>query len=256
VSAAENGRRPLVNTRAATRVTNLLSGLAQTSALIEGVVTAIDYEYDEEDGPRTVVTLSSVKAHAGNAQAVMQLRNFGGPRPDGGYSVVSDQARFVKGATYIVFLRNTSWKLSPVLNSWAFRVTDIDGKEALVDTVGSMVLGLDDSGFALSTPIFEPVGFVGKAPARRNEDPINMQPMTRAQLATAVNAHLLTRRMQLTTDFYDMPIAAVNWREGVTSPASGASNQSANSTESSGPMNDQPPSEIFSNGIPATESVP
>jgi hypothetical protein len=251
--AAPPGRRPPPDARAPARVSNLLSTLTQTSAVIEGVVSAIEHEYSEEDGPRTVVTLSSVHAREGSAPPEVKLRNFGGPTPDGRYLAVSDQPQFVLGATYVVLLRNTAWSLSPVLDSLAFRVDTLeDGREAMVDTDGNVVEAVNETGFVRTVRAFEPVDLDGARPARAAHAPAHARALSRAELVAAVRQNLGARRMRLTTDFYDLPQATANWREGPVTPHAADIPPSREST----PVPDVPPTERSTRAPRAPEATP
>ena len=62
----------------------------QTAFVARGVVSAIDYEYSEETGPWTVITLSGVRSLVGQAKSdSVKIRQFGGPKPNGSTLTVS-----------------------------------------------------------------------------------------------------------------------------------------------------------------------
>src|SRR4051812_27316685 len=64
-------------------VTDLKSAVDQTAAIVEGVVTDIQYAYSEEEGPWTRVILSDVQAHFGTVPERVEIWHFGGPLPNG-----------------------------------------------------------------------------------------------------------------------------------------------------------------------------
>src|SRR5262245_23615736 len=93
-------------------VGDLRSAIDQTAAIVEGLVTDIQYDYSEEEGPWTRVMLSDVHAYFGSAPPQVEIRHFGGPLPNGRMLVAAELPVFVQGKRYIVFLRNTAWNVS------------------------------------------------------------------------------------------------------------------------------------------------
>lgn len=77
----------------------------------------------------------------------------GGDLPDGTRLTASHIVEFSRGERYVLFLRNTSWRLSPIVGSYAFRV-DATGPELLVARDGGVVQGFSGAGIAISEPVF------------------------------------------------------------------------------------------------------
>ena len=76
----------------------------------------------------------------------------------GTYVEVSELPRYVLGGRYLLFLRNTDWRYSPVLGDDAYRFERIAGKETLVSTSGRAVTGLGADGIETNTAaLTEPV---------------------------------------------------------------------------------------------------
>lgn len=134
--------------------------LPQVNSVISGRVDGIRFDYDDCDGPRTVVQLTGVKTLLGDQRSEqLELRTFGGPLPDGEYVYASELPRFVLNAEYVVFLRNTDWRFSPVIGDWALRKYTIFGKEVLVNTDGFAATGINEQGLRFSAKqVAEPVG--------------------------------------------------------------------------------------------------
>jgi hypothetical protein len=137
----------------------------QIQAIVQGDVEDITFDSQECEGPRTVIHLSAVSTLLGDPHdSKMTLRVFGGPLPNGSFVSASELPRYVLGAHYILVLRNTDWRFSPVIGDLAFRAETIAGKQVLVDTDGHGVTGISDSGVDTATPqLTEPVGLNRKA---------------------------------------------------------------------------------------------
>jgi hypothetical protein len=130
-----------------------------TGAVVEGTVTGIAHFYSESAGPRTHITLSSVKAHAGQAPGTVVLDVYGGPLPDGTFAAVADEPHFIMGKKYVVFLSNRPWRVSPVVRRMAFRVEGVGGKEVLVSNDGRPAREVTRKGIAMGrTALFKAVG--------------------------------------------------------------------------------------------------
>lgn len=126
--------------------------LQQLHSVAEGTVEDIHFDMDDCWGPRTVVTLGKTRSLIGAAvPARVELYTFGGPLPGGSYLEVSELPRFVLGARYLVFLRNTDWRYSPVMGDMAYRAERIAGKDVLVSTGGRAVTGLGADGIETDT---------------------------------------------------------------------------------------------------------
>jgi hypothetical protein len=145
--------RPPPTARKSLPVTDLQSAIDQTAAIVEGQVTDVQYEFTRRDGPWTRVTLSDVRAHFGSAPEKLELRHFGGPLNDVSILLVAELPEFIKGERYLVFLRNTAWNLSPVVDNLAFRVEVVGEAEALVNSDGFAVVGIGADGVELGPEI-------------------------------------------------------------------------------------------------------
>jgi len=110
----------------------------QSAALVEGTVDRIRYTFDERRGPREEITFRGVTVHLGTEPfPPLVVRTLRGPLPDGSFLDPTEQPRFVRGATYLLFLRNTSWFYTPVLE--ALRVERVASREVLIDQQGFAV---------------------------------------------------------------------------------------------------------------------
>jgi hypothetical protein len=134
--------------------------LPQLQSVVRGIVTDISYDYLDCEGPRTVVTLSRVEVLlGGKVSSEVQLRVFGGPLPNGKYVEASELPRFVNGAVYILFLRNTDWRFAPVMGDLAFREETIFDRPVLIDSDGFAVTAVSKTGIERNTEqITEAVG--------------------------------------------------------------------------------------------------
>jgi len=141
-----------------TRALGLEDALRQTAAVIEGNVVSVRYDYDEEQGPRTVATLERLVVRLGKlgerAPSSIELRSFGGFLPDGREVIATHVPHLAEGARVVVFLRNTEWTLSPVMNDLALRLVTFGSASALVDQYGRLVVGLDARGLKPGLPFF------------------------------------------------------------------------------------------------------
>src|SRR5690349_25088329 len=103
-------------TRRSSDLFNALSALSQTALVVEGTVKEAVSEFSEDTGPWTRFELSEVVVHFGEGKLErLALLQRGGNHPDGRMLVVSTSPQLVVGARYLVFLRNTSWNLTPVV---------------------------------------------------------------------------------------------------------------------------------------------
>jgi hypothetical protein len=150
------GDRDVVQPASFDRIDTLLK---QTAAIVRAKVTGISYAYGNCLGPRTIVSLDGVQTLAGtNADDHVELVTFGGKLPDGHFVSASELPRYVKGASYILFLRNTDWRFSPVIGDLAFREENIAGRPVLIDSDGFAVSGVGPSGIERhSAQLMEPV---------------------------------------------------------------------------------------------------
>lgn len=232
----------------------LLSVLGQAAAVVEGVVSKIDFTYTDAEGPWTVVTLSQVSGLLGTVPSEIQLRIVGGPKPDGKWLKVSNHPVFVLKEKYVVVLRNTRWHLSPILNNLALRETTFEGAEVLVDSSGGLVTGVSSSGVEISSPVFEapmlngstvptlapqanisaastPI-FNGKAvpadAAQGNAASGAKSKLNRDQFLSALQGEAAARGVSVSGRFYDQPADGDDWRN---SPVAGTPPMGASSPD-------------------------
>jgi hypothetical protein len=127
--------------------------LPQVHSVVEGVVGDIRFDYEECEGPRTVVRLSEVSSLLGERhESRIELRIFGGQLPNGNFVSVSEIASFVLGARHVTILRNTDWRFSPVIGNLAFRHETIAGKPVLVNSSGFAATGVTETGIEANSP--------------------------------------------------------------------------------------------------------
>jgi hypothetical protein len=134
--------------------------LPQLYAVVRGHVTDISYDYLDCQGPRTVVKLDRIQTLIGEkVDTEIELRTFGGPLPNGNYVSASELPRYAIDASYVVFLRNTDWRFSPVTGDLAFREEVIADRPVLVDSDGVAVSGVGEIGVERRTgQLTEPAG--------------------------------------------------------------------------------------------------
>jgi hypothetical protein len=123
--------------------------LAQTAAVVEGTVDSRDEQLDELPGygPREVAVLSDVVVRLGELTVqtdTLKIRSMGGPIPsvdDDGmdYIDVDHVPILTPGERYVFFLRNTSWRFSPVAWDYIYRRDNIGGSDVLVHQSGHVV---------------------------------------------------------------------------------------------------------------------
>jgi hypothetical protein len=154
----------------------------QVHSVIEGDVSDISFDDRDCEGPRTIIHLTRVSALLGSppAGSTLDLRVFGGPRANGGWISISEAPRYILGAHYVLFLRNTDWRFSPVIGGYAFRLETLAGKPVLVDSDGHIITGLTDEGIQLGAQVTAPAGQAVKGMQR----PTGFQPAASAGSAT------------------------------------------------------------------------
>ena len=217
--------RPLIaeaTLRPPRAVDSLLSLMDQTASVVEGDVIDLRSESSPRTGPWTVVTLGNVRAHLGEAPRELRLKQAGGLLPDGRQLVVSHVPRFVLGARYVVFLRNTGWSLSPVLDEHAFRVESVGGREVLVGPEGGLVAGLGSAGVRWTAPVFETVALQGGRPALRAGVNVAGLPeaLGREAFVALLQNHLRARGLTVTGAFREEPVATASSLSVPVTPAS------------------------------------
>ena len=223
---AQVGREPI--TSASTGLApadDLQSAAKQTAAVVDGIVTDIQYDYSEQDGPWTTVILSKARAIAGEAPETIAIRHFGGPLPNGGLMVAAELPVFVRDKEYIVFLRNTEWNVSAVVGDLAFRVDTVDDTEVLVDSDGAPVLQVGAFGFELGAPVFEGPTRDGSAP-KPVEGGLKVlagrRPLDLPSFAKSLQSNLDAQGLRIAGSFFEKPAGGFNWRGQQAAPTPGA----------------------------------
>ncbi len=131
---------------------DLSSVVSQLNAIVEGEVGDIVSSYRDCEGPRSHVRLRNVRTLLGEPHLdTLTLLTFGGQLPNGRMTSVSELPRFVPGGRYVIFLRNTDWRYSPVITNHAYRVERIAGREVLITTDGVGVTGVSARGVETRT---------------------------------------------------------------------------------------------------------
>ena len=111
------------------------------------------YTYDEETGPRTVVTMGNLTVLAGKAPDGLTFGQFGGPLPDGRYVSDPDVPVLNPGARYILFFGPPSWFYSPIRHGLAFRVEQVGGRTIILGTDGRAVLTMSTNGITFGDTV-------------------------------------------------------------------------------------------------------
>lgn len=257
--------RPPPAARKPLPVTDLRSAMDQTALVVEGQVTEVQYEYNHRNGPWTHVTLSDVRAHFGSAPQQLEIRQFGGPLPDGSMVVVAELPEFIEGERYVVFLRNTAWNLSPVVGNLAFRVETVGAAEALVNTDGLAVVGVDPRGVRMAPQLLEGLqpnaalpgspeldgaqavtdvtppeplgpnvaGVAARAVAGASAQ--NREPLDPVSFIAELDAILAAHGMAASGTFYERSAGGFNWYRQKTEPTAGEAAAGDAAVRSSGP---------------------
>jgi hypothetical protein len=198
---------PPAGARPAGRAHTLDEIVDQTAAVVEGDVSDISSTYSDSDGPWTLVTLTNTVQHfGGGPTGSVTVRLRGGPVPNNHVLRISELPVFDKGKRYVVFLRNTSWRLSPVVGAGALRVEQVGGKEILVDTSGAPLVYVGAQGFGFSSKIVAPRADVGTATPTETKTADVTGAFDRNALVQALAAHLKGNGRSITGVFFDQPI--------------------------------------------------
>lgn len=215
---------PLADPQKAAPVEDLQSAARQTAAIVDGIVTDIRYDYSEEDGPWTTVILSKARALAGSAPEAIAIRHFGGPLPNGGFVVASELPVFVRDREYIVFLRNTTWNVSAVVDDLAFRVDTVDSTQVLADSDGQPVLQVGPAGFERGPRLFDDFQRDGSAPKPLDGGlrTLTRAPLDRDGFIKSLLGNLAAQGLQIGGTFSEKPAGAFKWRAQETAPTPGA----------------------------------
>jgi hypothetical protein len=207
-------RSPPATARRPAAVTDLASTINQTAAVVEGSVADIQYDYTEEDGPWTTVMLSNVRAHLGESAPFVEIRQFGGPLPNGKTLVAAELPVFERGKRYVVFLRNTAWNVSPVVGDLSFRVDVAGGAEVLLNSDGLPVTAIGAEGIGLGASIADGpqqastrARSLGLAIGRTQE-----RRLDRRALVQSLRASMAEHGLSVGGPFYDRPAGEFKWR--------------------------------------------
>jgi hypothetical protein len=204
-------------------VDDLASAAKQTAAIVDGIVTDIQYDYSEEEGPWTTVFLSKARPIAGSAPETIAIRHFGGPLPNGGLMVAAELPVFVRDKEYVVFLRNTEWNVSAVVGDLAFRVDTVDDTEVLVNSDGEPVLQVGAFGFELGSALFEGPQRDGSAPKpiEGSLKTLGRKPLDFAVFTKSLLSALGAQGLRIEGTFFEKPAGAFNWRRQQAAPSPG-----------------------------------
>lgn len=206
--ARDSRNKPPPDAAEPAAVDNALAAIRQTSAVIEGTIEALDAEFADDTGPWTRVTFSDVKVHFGKLPLEkLSFVRRGGEYPDGRMLLVSHSPEFVRGGRYLVFLRNTSWNLTPVVGEYAFRFEKAeDGRELLIAPDGGAVIDFDAEGPRVSEALYAPLDLNGSPPERLKEIPLPKQTLDARSLVKSVEAFLSATGLEITGPFFDEPV--------------------------------------------------
>jgi hypothetical protein len=139
---------------------SLVDTLLRTAVIVEGTVSEVTSEYAEDTGAWTNYKLTDVSILRGKAGASSKppkelvISQRGGLLPDGSFVVISHQVKFVRGARYLVFLKNRAWSNSPVVGQYALRIAPDGARRVLIGQTEGAVIELNAGGVVLSEPIF------------------------------------------------------------------------------------------------------
>jgi hypothetical protein len=125
-----------------------LDALANTAAIVEGSVKGFAYTFDKAAGPRTVATLTDVRADFGNYRdSSLQVATLGGPINEKQGLFIPELPRLTEDTRYLVFLTNANWFFSPVVENYVFRIEPSpNGTEVLIAPTGHAVVRLSEAG--------------------------------------------------------------------------------------------------------------
>ena len=191
----------------------------QTAAVVQGTVTGIDESYSEEEGPRTVVTLSKVNVLWGDFRdESVKLKLFGGPVP--GRTGRIDEVHvptFVRGKTYLIFLSNCDWRLSPVTARQSYLVELVHDKEIVVTTDGFAVSGIDGVTGPISTfPVYQIPDEIDEDFVPEVSKDVTSDMVARAaspkELVEALQSWAKQNEVSVNGTFSDRPYSTGNWR--------------------------------------------
>lgn len=195
-------------------IDDLQRAVQQTAAVIEGLVTDIQYDYSEEEGPWTRVFISNVRVLFGSAPSIVEIRHFGGPLPNGRLMVAAELPVFVLGKEYIVFLRNGAWNVSAVVGDLALRAETWAGTEVLVNSDGQAVTKVGAGGVEVGPALFDGPQRDGSAPKTlvNTLQSFESKPLDRQGFVESLKSALAAQGLSVAGTFADRPAGAFKWR--------------------------------------------
>ena len=192
---------------------SLLDTLLRTSAIVEGTVSEVTSEYAGDSGPWTNYKMTDISILRGKAGASSKppkelvISQRGGLLPDGSFVVISHQVKFVRGARYLVFLKNRAWSNSPVVGQYALRIAPDGARRVLIGQTEGAVIQLNAGGVVLSEPIFtapreSALGLEQRAliPGKSLGSALSLE-----EFMTRIDAELTARNFALTGTFESAP---------------------------------------------------
>jgi hypothetical protein len=213
-SGVAQAERPPRDAPVGAPLTDFSSALRQTAAVVDGIVSDISSSYSEEEGPWTTITLSNVRVRFGSAPQTVRIRQFGGPLPDGTNLAVAELPSFAKGERYVVFLRNTTWSITPLVIELTMRIFKSGTREMLVDNGGIAVTRIGsqgpDWGEKIAPQIFETLSedlAEGLERAAEGSGALDVN-----DLDGLIRAEMVSAKVSVGGKFYDEPSGAFNWR--------------------------------------------
>lgn len=191
-----------------------LDALASTAAVVEGYVTAESYTFHTAAGPRNVATLTDVTTHLGRyGDSTLQVATLGGPVPGDRWLFVPELPRLTEDTHYLVFLANSSWFFTPVVENYVFRI-ELNGRgtEVLISPTGHAVVGVSAAGLELSAdPVLDTqIDFLTPNARLRVIDSAPLaNAMSKANFLAAIRD--LARTVPLQGDFRTSPASDRVW---------------------------------------------
>lgn len=196
-----------------------LDALASTAAIVEGRVASHTATFDDQAGPRTIAHLIDLTPHFGIYQdRTLPLASLGGRITDDRWMFIPELPRLTDDTRYLVFLTNSDWFFSPVVENYLFRLEPGPrGGEVLIAPSGHAVVGLTAEGVEFTE---EPVVDTQIDFLRPYARPAVLDP---AQLAGALSKEAflagireLLRTAPLQGTFRPAPAADRVWNRTVT----------------------------------------
>lgn len=135
---------------------SLVSG---TALVLEGTVSEVDTAAGDENGPKTRVTFTVDEVVFGDyAGSKMTFELPVGELPDGTFMMISNSPFFDEGQSYLLFVRDGDWNLTPVTN-WNhsyFRKVEQGNVPYFVSETGRGVSQIGETGIDLAEKIAAP----------------------------------------------------------------------------------------------------